>query len=250
LYRRTGGPELIEAATAHILDLDPDLGATLDAAEFEAARGRLLARSYGLEPGPWAIPQVLDTRGAYGLLIVDGLVGLRTALAERATLELLGAGDLLQPWVQLGLETQTTVPPTARWEVLQRSRILLLDRDFARAAAAWPEIAGALLYRQVWRSRRLCYQLAVNAAPHIDQRLLYSLWALADRWGRVTEAGTLLELRLTHQQLAELVAARRPSVSAALKRLQDAGRIRYSRTRFLLRGDVPGEVEALRRQLT
>jgi CRP-like cAMP-binding protein len=250
LYRPTGGPELIEVATVHILDLDPDLGASLDEAAFDAARTRLVARTYGLKPGPWAIPQRLDTRGAYGLLVMEGLVGLRTALAERATLELLGAGDLLQPWVQLGLETETTVPPTAGWEILEGTRIALLDSDFARAAAEWPEIAGALMYRQVWRSRRLCYQLAVNAAPHVDQRLLYSLWALADRWGRVTDAGTLLELRLTHQQLAELVAARRPSVSAAMRRLQERGRISYSRTSFLLCGDVPGEVEALRRQLT
>ena len=230
-----------------ILDLDPDLGSRLGA-DLESARAQLVARPYRVEPGPWDIPQPRDPAGAYGLLIVEGVAALRTALAERATVELLGAGDVLQPWVQLGLET--TAPPSARWEVLQPLTVALLDRDFARAAAPWPEFAGALMYRLVRRSRRLGYQLAVNTAPQVEQRLLYSLWALADRWGRVTEAGTMLELRLTHQLLAELVAAQRPTVSAALNRLRDSGLISYTRSTFLLCGHVPSEVESLRRQLT
>ena len=125
----------------------------------------------------------------------------------------------------------------------------MLDYDFAFAAAQWPQIASALMYRLVLRSRRLCYQLAVNTAPQVEQRLLYSLWSLADRWGRVTEQGTVLELQLTHQQLAELVAAQRPSVSAALSRLRQERRIGYDRTSFILHGEVPGEVAELKDQL-
>jgi CRP-like cAMP-binding protein len=233
--------------TARVLELDPDLG--LDMAEPELARARqaLVARSYDLAPGAWEIAPGARESGAYGLLVVRGLLTLRTSIADRATLELVGPGDLLQPWVQLGSET--SVPPTAGWEVLEGARILLLDHDFAAAAAGWPEVASALMYRLVLRSRRLCYQLAVNTAPQVEQRLLYSLWSLADRWGRVTEDGTLLELRLTHQQLAELVAAQRPSVSAALSRLRDERRIGYDRTSFILYGDVPGEVAELKDQL-
>jgi CRP-like cAMP-binding protein len=149
--------------------------------------------------------------------------------------------------VQLGAET--SVPPTAGWQVIEPSSVLLLDREFATAASQWPEIAAALMYRLVLRSRRLSYQLAVNTAPQVEQRLLYSLWALADRWGRVTEDGTVLELRLTHQQLAELVAAQRPSVSTALSRLRAEGRIDYGRSSFVLCGDLPGEIAELKDQL-
>jgi CRP-like cAMP-binding protein len=233
--------------TARVLELDPDLGVGMAEPERSRARQALVARSYELPTGPWDISRAANDPGAHGLLVVSGVLTLRTSIAERATLELLGPGDLLQPWVQLGSET--SVPPTAGWEVLERTRILLLDHDFAAAAARWPAIASALMYRLVVRSRRLCYQLAVNTAPQVEQRLLYSLWSLADRWGRVTEDGTLLGLRLTHQQLAELVAAQRPSVSAALSRLRDEGTIDYDRSGFILHGEVPGEVAELKGQL-
>ena len=233
--------------TARVLELDPDLGLNLQEAELDRAREALAARSYELAPGTWEMNRTAQEAGAYGLLVVSGILALRTSIAERATLELVGAGDLLQPWVQLGPET--SAPPTAGWRVLERSRLLLLDRNFAAAAAPWPGIASVLMYRLVLRNRRLCYQLAVNTAPQIEQRLLYSLWALADRWGRVTEEGTRLTLGLTHQQLAELVAAQRPSVSAALNRLREEGRIGYDRTSFTLFGNVPGEVAALKDQL-
>jgi DNA-binding IclR family transcriptional regulator len=44
---------------------------------------------------------------------------------------------------------------------------------------------------------------------------------------------------LTHELLAELVAARRPSVSTALSTLAAAGRIERDGPRWTLRGDPP-----------
>jgi CRP-like cAMP-binding protein len=233
--------------TARVLDLDPDLASALREADLPRARDSLVARCYELPPGAWEVGEAAEQRGAYGLLITGGVMALRTTIAERATLELLGPGDLLQPWVQLGLET--SAPPTADWQVLERARVLLLDHAFAAVASQWPQIASALMYRLVLRSRRLCYQLAVNTAPQVDQRLLYSLWSLADRWGRVTERSTRVGLGLTHQQLAEMVAAQRPSVSTALSRLRDDQKIGYDRTGFTLYGEVPGEVAELKDQL-
>ncbi len=45
------------------------------------------------------------------------------------------------------------------------------------------------------------------------------LWHLADRWGRVRSEGVVLPLRLTHSVLADLVAARRPTVTTSLSEL-------------------------------
>jgi CRP/FNR family cyclic AMP-dependent transcriptional regulator len=232
---------------ARLLDLDPELADGLSDSDRTAATARLLAGVYELEPGPWTIREPATERGAYGLLVVDGLVALRTSIAERATLELVGPGDLLQPWVQLGAEI--VVPAETGWRVIERSKLLLLDRAFAEAAADWPEITAALMYRLVLRNRRLCYQLAVNTSPRIEERLLYGLWALAARWGRVTEQGTVIKLRLTHEQLAELISAQRPSVSTALGKLREQGRIAYGRDEFILCGEMPGEVEALNKQV-
>ena len=49
---------------------------------------------------------------------------------------------------------------------------------------------------------------------------------LADRWGRVTPEGIVLELQLTHRVISELTGPRRPSVSLSLGDLERAGELR------------------------
>lgn len=63
------------------------------------------------------------------------------------------------------------------------------------------------------------------------------LWLLADRWGRVTTQGVRVVAPLTHALLAELVAARRPTVSAALAKLAAAGEVTRVGNEWLLRND-------------
>jgi hypothetical protein len=64
-------------------------------------------------------------------------------------------------------------------------------------------------------------------------------WELADRWGRVHPDGVHLDLPLTHELLSHLAAARRPSVSGALTRLADSGRVKRVGRAWVLTGDPP-----------
>ena len=68
------------------------------------------------------------------------------------------------------------------------------------------------------------------------------LWHLAGRWGRVRSDGTVLPLRLTHTVLADLVAARRPTVTSALTELARRGLVRSSGDTWVLSGEPPGEL--------
>ena len=61
--------------------------------------------------------------------------------------------------------------------------------------------------------------MAIVHQARVDVRLHMLLWHLAARWGRVRSDGTVLRLRLTHAVLADLVAARRPTVTTALSEL-------------------------------
>jgi CRP-like cAMP-binding protein len=65
------------------------------------------------------------------------------------------------------------------------------------------------------------------------------LWHLADRWGYERSGGTALPLRLTHDVLADLVAARRPTVSRALSQLAKAELVRPDGHGWLLLGERP-----------
>ena len=67
-----------------------------------------------------------------------------------------------------------------------------------------------------------------------------TFWHLADRWGHVSPEGVVLELpRLTHEMIARMVAARRPSVTTGIRRLRELGVIEVrSRGRWVLRRRV------------
>ena len=87
----------------------------------------------------------------------------------------------------------------------------------------FPQITRALLRRACRRPVELDVLRAITSQPRLEVRLVLLLWHLATRWGRVEPSGVRLSLPLTHRLLGQLVAAERPSVSHALKRLAQAG---------------------------
>jgi CRP/FNR family transcriptional regulator, cyclic AMP receptor protein len=163
-------------------------------------------------------------------------------LGRRSGAELLGGGDLLQPWGPQ--PPYETLAVKHNWEVLERSRLAVLDGRFAARVAPWPEVAAALLERAIERSRTLAFQLAASHIIGLERRLLVLMWALADRWGRVTAKGVLVPLQLTHVTLADLVGASRPSVSTALAELARRDALERRPGGWLLRGGPPGDVQA------
>jgi CRP-like cAMP-binding protein len=92
-------------------------------------------------------------------------------------------------------------------------------------AARWPQLMLALVSRTVRRSHWLALQMAINDLRRVDDRLLLFLWHLADRWGRVRPDGVHVPVPVTHDVLAQLVCAQRPTVTSAVRRLSDAGLI-------------------------
>jgi CRP-like cAMP-binding protein len=92
-----------------------------------------------------------------------------------------------------------------------------------------------LVDRAILRSRHLALELAIIQQRRVDQRLRMLFWHLADRWGHVTGHGVRVVAPLTHALLAELVAARRPTVSAALGELAEAGEIVRAGDEWILR---------------
>jgi Crp-like helix-turn-helix domain len=62
------------------------------------------------------------------------------------------------------------------------------------------------------------------------------------RWGRVRSDGVSLPIRLTRNVLADLAAARRPTVTSALTELAKQGLVRPDEPGWLLQGSPPGEL--------
>ncbi len=205
-----------------VIDVDPDLAEGLAPAEREAATRRLLAPAVDVPAGAWEPDErELGRHHSLGVLIVEGLMTRAITLEGRTTGELLGTGDVLRPWE--GEEAPPHVSLVVTWAAHAPTRLAVLDRRFLSTAARWPVVLEELARRGARRSRALSLQLALGQVPRIEGRLLLLFWRLSDRWGRVTTDGIVIPLRLTHEMLAALVAARRPSVTSALGRLADGG---------------------------
>ena len=141
----------------------------------------------------------------------------RVGVAGRFGAELLGDGDLMNPFHRHDMGT--SLPRTGKWRVLRPSRMAILDSEFTARATRYPEVVSALVTRALRRSRHIATNMAIVQQPRIDLRLHMLFWELADRWGTVHQDGVHVRLHLTHSMLSDLVAARRPTVTKALGEL-------------------------------
>jgi len=139
---------------------------------------------------------------------------------ETCSAELLGHGDLLRPW-DIDGELNLPVPAEIRWTTLQPTTVAVLDAQFVRRAASWPHVLSNLAGRAVIRAKSMALNNAVTNLKRIQVRLLVLFFHLADRWGRVGVDEISVPLPLTHETLAKLVGAARPSVTTALGALAD-----------------------------
>jgi CRP-like cAMP-binding protein len=177
------------------------------------------------------------------LLVLDGLLLRRVELGGRYGAELLASGDILRPWQRE--DALASIAQHSGWRVLEDSRVAVLDLGFAREVAAFPEIQSQIVARALQRSRELAVNMAIVQQPKVEVRLHMLFWHLADRWGVVGTKGTLLSLPLTHATLAEMVAASRPTVSAALSGMERSGNLSHTEEGWLLHGSPPGKLLAL-----
>jgi CRP-like cAMP-binding protein len=119
-------------------------------------------------------------------------------------------------------DAQVTVAADVGWWALTRTRLAMLDSRFTRRMCGYPEVIEQLSGRLERRSSTHALRLTIIQQPRLSTRLRYLLWHLADRFGRVQMGGVVLPLPLSHELLAQLVGAQRPSVSRALKDLERA----------------------------
>lgn len=237
----SGSAGLDTSATCHFLREDPELAEAIPLARRSEAIERCTVAELYIPEGRGDGRGLVPLPGGLGLLILEGLMIRRVGIDGRFGAELLGDGDLLRPWQDehdspmLALETG--------WSVVQPSRVALLDRAFVeRCLTAFPELAAAVVARAMQRARNLAVNMAIVHQARVDVRLHMLLWHLAGRWGRVHSDATVLPLRLTHTLLADLVAARRPTVTSALSQLARKGLVRSADARWLLYGEAPGEL--------
>jgi CRP-like cAMP-binding protein len=194
----------------------------------------------GGRSGQTVRPQGLDRRYIYTpgerihldvdlevvLTVEQGIVAQKVIHEDGAEILLgfFGPGQLLIPhpedscFIQLVAHTEVSVCQQA-WQSARQ------QPDFAE------RLRARLRLMEAWS--------AMQARPHLADRLLGLLSLLAEQFGLAHGQGTLIDLRITHQQLASAVGAARTTVTRLLGELRRRRLIvivgRGERERFCLR---------------
>jgi len=208
--------------TIRLLDYDPELGATLRAERLAEARVTAQATAIDIPRGARSAEELTGGRElAYGVLLLDGLAKRTVVLDGVVSAQLLGPGELVR--VAGTAAGAALVPTDIHWTVLEPLTLALLDEHFLLTVRRWPEIVAALFERLAAQEERRDVHRALAQLPRVEDRIQALLWLLAERWGHVTPQGLTLHLQLTHELIGQLVGAKRPTVSLALKTLEERG---------------------------
>lgn len=166
-------------------------------------------------------------------VVGGGRLALSVLLGEHGerTIGMLERGDV----VVRPLDGLIAPDPRVRCFAIEASELHLVDRGRMEAWLSDPVLAANLV--RVLSAQVADRELAVAIAlePRVERRVLLKLRQLAERWGRVTPDGIRLDLRLTHQELANMVGAVRESVTLAMGRLADSGQIEVRRRELIIR---------------
>lgn len=188
-----------------------------------------------MEPGDEL--DIADTSAACCVVTSGRLALFFEAEEDRPrTVSLVEEGDVLvRP-----NSTATALGPHLRCRAIRPSSVLLVPRSRLDEWMTNGALAGNLvriLSAQVG-DRELAVAIALE--PRVERRLFLKIRQLADRWGSVTPRGVRLDLRLTHQELADMVGAVRESVTVGLRSLAKQGVLTVRDRTILIRNDDGG----------
>jgi CRP/FNR family cyclic AMP-dependent transcriptional regulator len=222
--------------TIQLLRTDPDLAENMQPEARQQATQLVRARVFRVPKGPWQPPEI--DGGATGLLVLEGLMVRTLRLGRVASCEVVGPSDIIRPWEDDLIPT--VLPALADWRILHEARVALLDSRVTALMGRWPELTSSVAGRLLRRSRSLAFLMAAQHFARVEDRLLATLWHLASMWGRVTPHGTVVPFPLTHEMLANIIGARRPTTTIAIRSLGRQGRLFRDPNRcYVLVGDVP-----------
>jgi CRP/FNR family transcriptional regulator len=149
-------------------------------------------------------------------------IARNTADGKEVTVAILGPGDMFGEDVLFGGVERTTVATCMEETLICKAHA---DDLFGLLAG---NSALALNVAQMLSDRLTDASATIEdlAYAKISDRLLHLFERLAGELGRVTDEGTFLDVRLTHQDIASIIGSTRETVSLELNQLVRAGQIK------------------------
>lgn len=215
-------------ARAQLLENVPFLAA-LEAADREALAGYMRPRQFSRGD----IIFHKDDPGHALFIVEEGSVRIYLPGIQGAdlTLALLGRGDFFGD-----LSLLDGAPRSASAAAAGDSALLVLDRsDFVRLVSSRPSATLAVLAVVARRLRETDEMASDLAFMNVGGRLAKKLLELAASHGSQRADGVLLDIRLTQEEIANMIGVTRESVNRNLARFRQAGVLRMEGRRLLLR---------------
>ena len=174
-----------------------------------------------------------DQPGEMAYVILSGTlrVHLINADGEEITLALLGPGEIVGEMALIDDDVRS-----ASVVALEPVSLLWIDRQtFEWARHEAPQLVDNLIRIQARRLRHMNAQYLALATLDVLGRVARQLLLLAETYGYREPGGTRIQLRLTQEDIAHLVAATRVRVNQAISRLKSDGVISVDGHQYIVR---------------
>jgi CRP-like cAMP-binding protein len=176
------------------------------------------------------------------MVLENGLVkvyGITTG-GDQRTVTLLSAGDIFP--VECVFDRSRV--SLYYYEALTDCTVLSLPKaDFSAALENNPSLKDQIFQAYMAHYTSATMHIYALEHSHAHEKLVYILQYLVARFGEKQSSGlTKIELRLSHQDIAEMVGLTRETTAVELHRLKDKGLIDYQRFSYYV--NVPLLVQA------
>jgi CRP/FNR family transcriptional regulator len=165
-------------------------------------------------------------------LLVNGKVKLSMLSAEgkEKVLTILQEGDIFG---ELSLFDEDPHPLTA--EAMDDARLLIIPwNEMEKMIIKRPSLAIKIIEALSKKTRLLTSQVRELVFQDAAGRLASLLSRLAEDFGREIEEGTVIDLVLTHQEIANLIGSSRVTVTKLINKFIDDGMITIKKRKIII----------------
>jgi len=165
-------------------------------------------------------------------MMSHGLWRVCQGLAQLSTLYPNGEEGLLG-WVGPSMCFGLWLTSLPTYQATATSDVYLMWYSMVEIEAS-PQLSHELLPQMVRRLRQMEAILAIAGQRRVDDRLYQLLLLLQQEFGQPVVEGTRLNIRLTHQDIANAICTTRVTVTRMLGKLQQQGLISRDGSRHLI----------------
>ena len=178
-------------------------------------------------------PVYLPTEQADGVLLVaQGRVKVchATPDGKQSILGFLDVGEIFGELSILGSARRDEYV-----EATEKTTLVLLPKDaINHVLRKYPELVLGITKMIGLRRQRVEKRLRNLLFRSNRERVIHLLIELCEKYGRMSDAGITLDIRLSHQEMASIIGSTRETVTVVLGQLQKESLIQIARRRVVI----------------